>query len=390
MALHTHNDHQKNHSIDFILKNLSPSTSGGIVRKILLNRLSSIIHPNDIHRCVVPVKDGKLNEIAFVSLIHSTDRTPPLSSDDFISVVIDLLSGYYYDDRYWVCDYHSNKNSKDKRDFLFSGLPENVRKNIQMDDVALYSVSDMENADSVSMVFKHFLTAPLPSSSSSSFPSISLDSLVITDGCACIGGNTLSFSKFFSNQIFAVEYDKTRYDMINHNIQLLHRTNIIAKHGSYPDILHEWNQDALFLDPPWGGMDYGNKESIDCLLGEFSTSQVCALVRRVHGASNITNAKGLLDGKETRFIGLKLPNNFDLPSFLSYILDHEKHQNDMLPDIPEPPPEVAHEKKDCVICGAFIGILRYPKMLLVLLDYSEKYGRTLSEFANLLHSLPGL
>ena len=71
----------------------------------------------------------------------------------------------------------------DKRDWLFSGLDGSVRHSVQLDDVAEYSVTDSVTADTLSALLLAFVGAEA----------------TVTDACACVGGNTLSFARHFAH-----------------------------------------------------------------------------------------------------------------------------------------------------------------------------------------------
>ena len=120
----------------------------------------------------------------------------------------------------------------DKKSFIFAGLTEKQRKSMKMDDVALYSVSSTDNADSVS----DLMLSLLPQGSDS----------VITDGCCCVGGNTMSFAKKFKvyssskkeqvttvsskQAVNAVELDDTRFEYLQHNLSALGLTSTCLKY----------------------------------------------------------------------------------------------------------------------------------------------------------------
>ena len=46
-----------------------------------------------------------------------------------------------------------------------------------------------------------------------------LSKLSITDATACIGGNTISFGKFFSN-VHSIEYEDFNYKILDHNVKV--------------------------------------------------------------------------------------------------------------------------------------------------------------------------
>ncbi|EQC36406.1 hypothetical protein SDRG_05863 [Saprolegnia diclina VS20] len=172
----------------------------------------------------------------------------------------------------------------DKRDFLFSGLPVAVRSQLQLDDVAQYSVTDMKTAARIS----HFIMT---------LPGLTPNS-VITDATACVGGNTASFCTFF-RYVQAVEIDPTRFRMLVHNMHgVLTFVNIQCYCASYVDVAEQFLQDVVFIDPPWGGPEYRSRSTVDLHLGETPLADLC---ERLVG--------------RTQYVVIKVPQNFDIERF---------------------------------------------------------------------------
>lgn len=131
---------------------------------------------------------------------------------------------------------------------------------------------------------------------------------IIIDGTASIGvGDIKIFREKFENaKVYAIEYDKTRFNMLQHNINVL-GLNINCKNGSVTDLVPEiannaeyYNRDdvLLLIDPPWGGIEYIEKEKIKVFLSDNHFAIDCA---------NLF--------KYAKIIALKLPINFDLEDF---------------------------------------------------------------------------
>lgn len=170
---------------------------------------------------------------------------------------------------------------EDKRDFLFRFIPLEKRKGLLLDEEAFYSVTDQYTADKISKdILKHL-------------PNIK----TITDGTACVGGNTYSFSKFFE-QVHAVEVDPLRCSYLQKNLDVLEVTNTDVHLGSILEIGPVLQQDMLFLDPPWGGPNYKSKKKIDLYLSDMELSHVCTLL-----------------APYSRYLALKVPTNFHIDSF---------------------------------------------------------------------------
>ena len=90
--------------------------------------------------------------------------------------------------------------------------------------------------------------------------------LNIIDCTACIGGDCISFSKYF-NSVLAIEKNKTHFDILQNNIDALNIENIKLINNDFIEeinkIKSKKNYDLIFLDPPWGGQGYRSLKSIN-------------------------------------------------------------------------------------------------------------------------------
>ncbi|KAE9350517.1 hypothetical protein PF008_g6400 [Phytophthora fragariae] len=196
----------------------------------------------------------------------------------------------------------------DKRDFFFRNLDYDLRSQLQVDEVAEFSVTDFEMATKISQEVLDLFAPPKDDTTSESGNEDHEDAstiteerkrypLVVTDGTACVGGNVLSFCDFFTH-VNAIENDSTRVQMLRHNLQVLKKTNARCIHSNYLDVMLELQQDVVFLDPPWGGPEYKDLEKVDLFLGGLPLHEICA---RLQG--------------NTKCIVLKVPSNFDGDKF---------------------------------------------------------------------------
>ncbi|KAF4148649.1 RNA cap guanine-N2 methyltransferase [Phytophthora infestans] len=196
----------------------------------------------------------------------------------------------------------------DKRDFFFRNLDYDLRSQLQVDEVAEFSVTDFEMATKISQFVLDLFFPSKDGTTSESGSSVHDDgtattekckkySLVVTDGTACVGGNVLSFCDFFTH-VNAVENDSTRMQMLRHNLQVLQKTNVKCIYANYLDVMLELEQDVVFLDPPWGGPEYKGLDKVDLFLGGFPLHDICS---RLKGSA--------------KCVVLKVPSNFDDAKF---------------------------------------------------------------------------
>ena len=127
--------------------------------------------------------------------------------------------------------------------------------------------------------------------------------LNIIDSTACIGGDSLSFSKYFQ-EVLSIEKDKTHFQILENNIKICEVENIKTLHHDFISYIKKQklykSYQILFIDPPWGGPEYKNSEKLDLFL---------------HDTNNIKiNIKTLINSyiDKFKYIILKCPINFNL------------------------------------------------------------------------------
>lgn len=152
-------------------------------------------------------------------------------------------------------------------------------KNIMMNDVSLYSSTCKEHAQITSQKIVDIMGTK---------------NITITDATAHIGGNTYNFAKNFKH-VNAIELNKENFDMLINNMKILNVTDKITfKCDDYTKVCSNLKQDVVFIDPPWGGPEYKNKECLDLSLSNVDIGDVIINI--------IPN---------TKLIVLKLPFNFN-------------------------------------------------------------------------------
>jgi 16S rRNA G966 N2-methylase RsmD len=156
----------------------------------------------------------------------------------------------------------------------------------------------------------------------------------IVDYCAGVGGNVISFSKFF-NHVYAVEINKTRAEYLINNLGVYNCKNVTVINNSsiaYNNIGHSLvygeegfyhdNPMVVFIDPPWGGNDYKNIDNLKIKLDDIYIEDL---------VTDILDKFNLLINEykdyNNRFIVLKLPKNFDIELFYNHINKYPKKNN---------------------------------------------------------------
>jgi 16S rRNA G966 N2-methylase RsmD len=159
---------------------------------------------------------------------------------------------------------------------------------IQYDKEGLYSITNYNEADNISeLIINNFNNK---------------ENLKILDGTGGLGGNTISFSKFFTN-VTSIEINKNRCEMLKNNTDLYKLNNIkIVNDDSIKFLLENKEKyDIYFFDPPWGGPNYKKIKNLRLKIGEFKLSEL--------------PNKILLNNK---LIVFKLPFNYDFEEFSNF------------------------------------------------------------------------
>lgn len=161
-----------------------------------------------------------------------------------------------------------------------------VVKGQQITNVGVYSITLPEQAETISSILTTYVKAILGKESNLS---------IITDGTACVGGNTISFAKYFGS-VISNEICPIHKDMLDNNVKAYALDNVTTHLNDYTKIMLSLHQDVIFLSPPWGGSDYRRHKEVNLFLGKIN------LV-------NIVNK--LIDNDAAKIIACMVPSNFN-------------------------------------------------------------------------------
>lgn len=88
----------------------------------------------------------------------------------------------------------------------------------------------------------------------------------IIDANAGVGGDTISFSKYFLN-VYGIEKNNIHFNVLENNIKALDLENVNLYQGNFMKVIFKENiinsKNILYMDPPWGGPDYKKQEKVN-------------------------------------------------------------------------------------------------------------------------------
>lgn len=211
-----------------------------------------------------------------------------------------------------------------KKDWYFTGgitqFDSTQRNKLKLDAVGLFSTTTADDAREISQLIAEL-------------PELSINALggrrpVITDGCACCGGNTISFACCNSfSKVNAVEVDEKRCEyMLKHNVNVAinvypSSTHTTIIHGCYLEKMKTLKQDVVFLDPPWGGLDYTTHQNLNLFLDNRDLADIVFELYK-HASEN-----------GTKIVVIKAPQNFAIDNMrrklgnLSEQFENQTEQN---------------------------------------------------------------
>ncbi len=101
--------------------------------------------------------------------------------------------------------------------------------------------------------------------------------LVITDGTASMGGDLINFSKKVKF-VNGVEVNNENYEILKENCEFFECSNIKLYNDDYLKVYDKLEQDIIYLDPPWGGSSYKEKDFITLKLGNLEIWELINLI----------------------------------------------------------------------------------------------------------------
>jgi len=104
-----------------------------------------------------------------------------------------------------------------------------------------------------------------------------ISNFVITDATAGMGGDIVKFSKCAKFSI-GVEKNPENFKLLTENCKKFNCQNINLINSDYLDIYENLEQDIIYIDPPWGGREYGSKH---CTVLKINHTEIYELVNDI-------------------------------------------------------------------------------------------------------------
>ncbi len=191
--------------------------------------------------------------------------------------------------------------------------PEEKMEGIKIDEDSYNYITIKDIADTISKIICYHLIKM----------NINPRRVKIADYTAGVGGNVISFCKYFG-RVYCIEIDKMRSEYLENNIKLYEYDNYEIINGDAIKFNEERmikdNIDVIFIDPPWGGSIYKYSDNLRLKLGEMYIEEIVVDIYNKFVNNNVNNMNN-------KIIVIKLPKNYDIEYFYNFIKTNNNKNN---------------------------------------------------------------
>ena len=160
-------------------------------------------------------------------------------------------------------------------------------ENIKITTQGEYSISHIKASEKlVYLIKKYFKT----------------DKLTITDATGNNGSDTIALGLNFE-KVNSIELDPINYSVLENNIKTYNLININLYLGDSIQIIANLKQDVIYIDAPWGGVNYKKHKSLKLYLDKYELADIYNKFK-----------------SKTKLFVYKIPTNYDFTHFIQNTL----------------------------------------------------------------------
>uniref|UniRef100_A0A6C0CF99 Trimethylguanosine synthase n=1 Tax=viral metagenome TaxID=1070528 RepID=A0A6C0CF99_9ZZZZ len=139
-----------------------------------------------------------------------------------------------------------------------------------------------------------------------------LKAKTITDMTGNVGGDTILFGLHFK-KVHSYEINPDNFKALQNNVETFKLKNVELHQGDSVKAMSTMDTDIVYIDAPWGGLSYKEKDNLDLYLGKYRVDEI---------------ARTLLETYERGpdYVFLKVPANYNFARLDDLDLKWEKYK----------------------------------------------------------------
>lgn len=197
-------------------------------------------------------------------------------------------------------------NNKIALDKLFPPTAKTIMQKLKIDDESVKYITIPKDSKRIRDILNERLNDKFEKTNG-------VFNATIVDCTSGVGGDVLSFAKYFNN-VVAIELDTLRSSYLKNNVDAYGFKNVTVINGDSIDILSKLpHVDIVYMDPPWGGTAYKELESLQLSLSDKLLEDL------ILDIFDFTKSVTL-----PKLVMLKLPINYDLCHLLNALNPSDK------------------------------------------------------------------
>jgi 16S rRNA G966 N2-methylase RsmD len=174
--------------------------------------------------------------------------------------------------------------------------------NLLINSIGKYSISRPLHSEDICNAILMFVKL---------FSSTKEKDLSIIDATASVGGDSISFAKYFG-RVISVEKHPSTFKMLNNNLRVYGFDKTVKTiNADFIDIIDRGSikSDIIYMDPPWNPVGQPWHTKLENLMLYLSRQPVYSIVNNIFAKTKV------------HIIVIKVPSNFDFAKFMKNTRD---------------------------------------------------------------------
>lgn len=174
-----------------------------------------------------------------------------------------------------------------KKERIFPPYKNIDRSKLLITNVGMYSVSKIKGSQFLINILKRYFKNT---------------NITITDATGNVGSDTINLAIHFKH-VNSIEMSIDQFLVLKHNVSVYGLKNVTLINGNSLTVLPTLKQSVIYIDAPWGGIDYLQNDKIKLYLDDKELSQIYNEYKQY-----------------CKLIIFKVPKNYDFVNFKKHCL----------------------------------------------------------------------